>query len=183
MRKGRAADISSMVKGALFAAVICVISPWAVPVGEVSLTLTTLMIYIAGAELRPSNAFFVVLVYILTGAVGLPVFSGFTGGIHRLVDVTGGYIIGYLPCVITISLILHRKRDKFMWYPIAMACGTVILYALGTGWFMFITAQGLYGALLICVVPFLIGDIIKIIAASMISYVTYKRLGNRCHTE
>ena len=111
-----------------------------------------------------------VAVYILVGAVGLPVFSGFTGGVQKLFGATGGYIAGYIPCALIAGLLIDRFENKKWIYPAAMVLGTVALYALGTAWFMFVTKNSLAASLAVCVVPFLPGDALKIVAASAIAY-------------
>ncbi len=160
----------------VFAAAICITAPWSISIGPIPLSLATLTIYITGAILSAKYSLAAVLVYILLGVVGLPIFSGFQGGLQRLVSVTGGYIVGYLPCVLITSLLLKNKHDKIYMYPIAMLCGTVVLYALGTAWFVYSSSKGLGYALSVCVTPFIIGDLIKIAVASIIAFTVRHRL-------
>lgn len=158
-----------MVFTALFAAIICVISPFKIPIGEVPITLATLAIYVAASVLNWKYGTTAIIIYILIGMVGLPVFSGFLGGVQRLVGPTGGFILGYIPCALVIGLIIDKNERKKWMYPIAMVAGTVVLYACGTAWFMISLNYTLAAALMACVVPFLIFDAIKIILASVIS--------------
>ena len=82
---------------ALFAAILCVAAPFSIPVGPIPITLATFAIYLAAIVLGKKYGTLAVVIYILLGAVGLPVFSGFSGGFQKIVSATGGYIIGYIP--------------------------------------------------------------------------------------
>ena len=158
-----------MVTVGVFAAMICVFAPFSVPVGPIPVSLASFAVYIA-ATLGTKKGTAAVMIYILLGACGLPVFSGFSGGIAKLVGVTGGYIIGYIFCAIISGIIVERFGRKKVVYPVAFIVGTIILYALGTAWFMIQSGNGLYESLMACVIPFLIGDAVKIAAASVVVY-------------
>ena len=160
---------------ALFAALMCVVSPFTIPTGLVPLSLATLVLYLAAAVLGTSGTISIA-VYLLLGAVGLPVFSGGLGGLDRLIGPTVGYLVGYIPCALVAGFIIDRFENKKFAYPIAMIAGTVVLYALGTAWFMILMgANGspytLGAALWACVIKFLPGDAVKIIVASTLGYV------------
>ena len=158
-----------MVTVGVFAAMICVFAPFSVPVGPIPVSLASFAVYIA-ATLGTKKGTAAVMIYILLGACGLPVFSGFSGGIAKLVGVTGGYIIGYMFCALLSGIIIERAGQKKSAYPMAFIIGTAVLYAFGTAWFMIQSGNGLYESLLACVIPFLIGDAVKITAASAIVY-------------
>lgn len=160
---------------ALFAAILCIISPFTIPLGVIPISLATFGVYLSGAVLGFRRGCSAVLVYIALGTAGLPVFSGFSGGLAKLGGVTGGYIIGYILCAAAVGLITERRRNSFIFYPLSMLIGTALCYAFGTAWFIYLTHTNLYAALLTCVIPFLIGDAIKIAAASILSF----RLGKR----
>jgi biotin transport system substrate-specific component len=168
--------IRNMVFTALFAAVICAVAPFKIPVGAVPITLATFAIYIAASVLNWKYGTLSVLIYILIGLVGLPVFSGFEGGLQKLAGPTGGFLIGYIPCALIIGLIVDRFEIKVWVYPAAMVLGTAVLYAFGTAWFMISLNYTLAAALMACVVPFLIGDAVKIVLASVISPMLRKAL-------
>lgn len=153
---------------ALFAALICVCAPWAIPVGPVPISLATFVVYLAAAVLGWKRGCVAVIVYVLLGAVGVPVFSGFSGGVQKLVSMTGGYIVGYIPCALIVGLFAD-KFSKIWSYAVGMVAGTVVLYALGTAWFIFLAKCTLGYALTVCVVPFLLGDAAKIAAASILT--------------
>ena len=134
--------------------------------GEVSLKLTD-----NGAEwLGRKKGTIAVGLYLLIGIIGVPVFSGFSGGFQKLAGVTGGYLVGYLPCAY-MSGEGAEKRERIGWWyhPLMMIAGTALLYLVGTVNFMLHTGNGLGAALALCVVPFLIGDAVKIAAAALLT--------------
>jgi biotin transport system substrate-specific component len=107
--------------------------------------------------------------YLLAGACGLPVFAGGLGGIGRIVGPTGGYLIGYLPTVFLIGHISKRTNPRVIFDVLAMICGSVVLYACGITWLKIVTGMTLAKALAVGMVPFLIGDALKIAAATAIA--------------
>ncbi len=171
--------IENMVFTALFAAIICIASPFTIPIGPVPLSLATLAIYIAASVLNWKYGTLAVILYILIGMVGLPVFSGFSGGVQKLVGPTGGFIIGYIPCALIIGLIVDKFELKKWAYPVSMVLGSILLYLCGTAWFIVVTKMTLAKTLMLCVVPFLIGDAVKIILASVISPILRKTLNKQ----
>lgn len=177
-----------MVFVALMAALICVAAPFTIPVGAVPLSLGTFAVYIAGGVLGRKRAAAAVVVYILIGAVGMPVFTGFCGGLAKLLGVTGGYIIGYIPCAM-LSGLFRDKTAKPWALPVGMLLGTAACYFFGTAWFILSTAQGslsgssITAALLTCVVPFLPFDALKIAAASVLSGALRTKLGAYLESE
>ena len=111
-----------------------------------------------------------VLLYLLLGICGLPVFAGFMAGPAALFRVTGGYLLGFLICAPVISKLCERFRDRTALLLLFMGASLALCYALGTLWFMLIyTDQSLLGAICICVLPFLFFDILKILLALLIA--------------
>ena len=177
MKENKKLNIRAMVFTAIVAALICVASPFSIPLpGLVPISLGTFAIYLGSALLGGKRATVAVAVFILIGAVGLPVFTGFTGGFAKLLGVTGGYIIGYVPLAYITDFFSERFNNKILFMPVGMAVGTVALYAFGTAWFMIATGSGLAAALMSCVVPFLIGDGVKIAVATAIAKPLQARL-------
>lgn len=162
-----------MTYTAAMAALICVAGPLTVAIGPVPLSLATFAVYLAGAILGGRRGSAAVAIYLLIGLVGVPVFSGFSGGFQKLAGVTGGYLAGYLPCALITGLCAGKPgacAHRLPWMlPAGMALGTAALYGVGTAWFILQTANTLAAALSICVVPFLLGDILKIVAVSVIA--------------
>ncbi len=160
-----------MALTALMAALICLCSPLSIYIGPIPITLCTFAVYLAGAVLGPRRGTLAVALFLLIGMAGIPVFTGFTGGFQKLAGVTGGYLIGYLPCAWLSGMGVPRGGEAGgKWrLPLMMALGTAVLYALGTAWFMAQSGNALAPSLAMCVLPFLPGDSIKIIAASALS--------------
>ena len=157
---------------AVMASLICVAGPLTISIGPIPLSLATLAVYLSGAVLGRLWGTLAVGIYLLIGMLGVPVFSGFSGGLQKLVGVTGGYLVGYLPCALITGLAVKAGRptpSRRGLMPLAMALGTLVLYALGTAWFMLLTKNTLAAALSLCVLPFIPGDAIKIIAATLIA--------------
>ena len=100
-----------MVQIALFSGILCIVAPFTIPVpmSPVPLSLATFVVYLAGALLGAKQGTAGVLVYLLLGAVGLPVFSGFSGGIGVLFGPTGGYLMGYLLCAAIVGWLANGK--------------------------------------------------------------------------
>lgn len=175
--KSKFFNVRSMVFMAIFAALICVAAPYAIPMpGMVPISLGTFAIYLTGAVLGGKRGTVSVCVYILLGAVGLPVFTGFAGGFAKLMGPTGGYIIGYIPLVLLTGIFSEMPSKKHWTMPLGMVIGTVVMYAFGTAWFMIMNSAPFGTAIMSCVVPFLIGDSIKIILSSLIAYPIKARL-------
>lgn len=172
--------IHRMAVCAVMAAVICVLSPIAVPIGPVPITLGTLTIYLTAYLLGGVWGTVSTLVYLLVGLVGAPVFSGYMGGPSKLVGPTGGYLIGYLPMALIAGAIvtwsLRRFGDsKGKGVAIAltlqfagMVLATAVLYAFGTAWYCFQAGAPLDKALAACVLPFIPFDLLKIAAALIV---------------
>lgn len=158
------------------AAALCVLSPWAVPVGPVPVSLCTLLLYLSAWLFSPGRATAAVAVYVLVGAAGLPVFSGFMGGLGRLAGPTGGYIVGYLPLAAICACFVRRFPGRRGMQLLGMVLGTAVLYAVGTGWFCIQTQVGIAEGLTACVLPFLPGDGAKIAAALLLGPVLRGRL-------
>lgn len=157
-----------LTQTALFAALLCVTAPWSVPIGPIPLSLATFAVYLAAAVLGWKRGTLAVLVYLLLGAAGLPVFTGFAGGLHKLAGPTGGYLAGYLPCALLTGIFSERSRGA-PFSAVGMVLGTAVLYALGTAWFCVQSGSGVGHALAVCVLPFLPGDGAKIAAAAALA--------------
>lgn len=166
----------NMVFAAVFAALISAVSPFLIPIGPIPITLATLMIYLAASVLDWRFGTLSVLVYVLIGVVGVPVFAGFTGGPQKLVGPSGGFILGYIVCALIIGVVLAKLQTRKWAYPVAMVLGTVGLYIVGTVWFMIVMKASLAKALTLCVLPFLIIDGVKIVIVSILAPILRKRL-------
>ena len=162
-------QLRMMVFASLFAALTAVGSFLAIPIGPVPIVLQNMFVFLAGLLLGARWGMVSMGVYLLAGACGLPVFAGGLGGIGRFIGPTGGYLIGYLPTVYLIGKIAHKDHSRIVTDVLAMICGTLVLYACGVSWLKTVTGMPLPKALAVGMVPFLIGDAIKIAAAAVIA--------------
>lgn len=161
------ARLRAMTLTALFAAILCVICPVSIPItGLVPITFSLLVIYLAGGLLGTGCGALAVLVYLVLGAAGLPVFSKFSGGIAALIGPTGGYLIGYLPCVAIVGF--SRRHPRL--FPVFCTAGLAVCYLFGTVWLSISTGTPFGAALKTAVLPFLPFDAIKIVMACLLYY-------------
>lgn len=134
-----------------------------VPVFDIAFTLQTLAVFLTLGLLGGKWGSAAILIYLLLGAVGMPVFSGFQGGIGILAGVTGGYLWGFLAAGLTYWLL-----ERFGELP-AMIAGQAVCYLCGSLWFLLYAGGGLWVILLRCVIPYLIPDGVKIALAYILS--------------
>ena len=162
-----------MVYCAMFAVLIAVCSWISIP-ATVPFTLQTFGLFVTVGILGGKRGSVSVLIYLLLGAVGIPVFAGFKGGIGALLGTTGGYIIGFLFSAL-IMWGMEVLLGKKLWVlAVSMVLGLLACYAFGTIWFMVVYARtsgaiGLMTALGWCVFPFILPDVIKIALALVLS--------------
>lgn len=162
-----------LVFTALMAVIIAVCSWISIPT-TVPFTLQTFGVFMAVGLLGGKKGTISVLVYILLGAVGVPVFAGFSGGVGVLFGTTGGYIVGFLLSGLVYWAMTAAFGEKLPIMIIAMVLGLIVCYAFGTAWFMIVYAKntapiGLMTALGWCVFPFIIPDCIKIALAVVLT--------------
>ncbi|MCR4604692.1 MAG: biotin transporter BioY [Eubacterium sp.] len=151
-----------MVMTALMTAVICVISPFSIPIGPVPVSLGTLALFLAVYVLGTGYGTVATVLYLCIGFAGLPVFSAFSGGVGKLLGPTGGYIIGYIPMVVIAGIIIDKTKNRVL-QGLGMVLAEVVLYAAGTAWFVISTGTPIAAALSLCVIPFIPGDLVKIV--------------------
>ena len=150
---------------ALFAVVMAICAQIMIP-GPVPFTMQTFGVFIAVGVLGGQLGSAAVFLYLLMGAVGLPVFAGMKGGLGALVGVTGGYIFGFLASALVMWGMEKLIGRKPWALAVAMVAGLLACYALGTGWFLLVYTRntgaiGLWAVLLKCVIPYIIPDLIK----------------------
>lgn len=155
-------------------AVMMAVCAWISIPGPVPFTLQTFAVFAALVLLGGRRGTFAVVVYLLLGAVGLPVFSGFRGGLAALLGVTGGYILGFLAAAALYWLMTAKLGDSLPVVVCGCVVGMAACYAFGTAWFMALyTAQTgpmtVGGALSACVLPFIPFDALKIALAILFS--------------
>ena len=165
-----------LVLCAFCAAVTCILAPISVPLaGEVPISLATFAVLLSGILLGGRLGALSQLIYVLLGSVGVPVFAGWTGGIGITLGITGGYIIGYIPMAFVAGLLYYRfGRNssgvrKYITMFVSMFLATAVLYLIGTAWFIAQTKMTLAASMAACVIPFLPGDLIKIVAVMLVA--------------
>ena len=159
----------------IFAALISVTAPISIPLtGSVPISLATLSVMLTGVLLGKRNGVLAVIIYLILGSIGMPVFAGYSSGFAKILGVTGGYMIGYIPYAWLSGLFAEKSvgmtgSKKIGMLAAGMLLGTAACYILGTVWFCVSTGSGLGYALSVCVVPFLFGDALKIVAVCLLS--------------
>lgn len=157
---------------AFFAAILCITAPFAVVIGPVPVTFVlfslALTAFVAGSK-RGAQA---TLIYILIGLAGLPVFSGFKGGLGAIMSPTGGFVFSYIFVVLILGCCKKTKKTAVN----ILLCMSALLvcYFFGTIWYMLCTDSGLITALVLCVLPFIPFDIIKLVIAGIIASAVHK---------
>ena len=161
---------------ALFAVLMAVCAWITVPLPKplVQFTMQTFAMFMALATLGGRRGLYAMVVYLLLGAVGIPVFSGFRGGIGVLLDTTGGYIIGFVAAALVYWLVTARLGESLPVSAAACVLGLAVCYAFGTAWFLVLYARttgpiGVTTALGWCVIPYIIPDLLKLALALLLS--------------
>lgn len=142
--------------------------PYVVP-----FTMQTFAVFLTVGLLGGKRGTISVIIYLLLGAIGLPVFSGFSGGLGHMMGPTGGYIIGFVFTALVMWLFERLWGTGSKVLIASMLAGLFVCYAFGTVWFMIVYAKssgpiGLGAALSMCVVPYIIPDILKIALAVLL---------------
>ena len=152
----------------VFAAVICVLGPLSlpIPISPVPVTFAILAVFLASYVLGMKRGTLCVLVYLLIGMAGLPVFSGFSGGLGKLAGPTGGYLVGYIFIALCTGWFADRSNGKPVFAFIGMVIGTAICYALGTAWLAISLDMTFVQALAIGVAPYVLLDVLKMALAA-----------------
>ena len=153
-------QVRNMVKSGVFAALLCVCAWLSIPVGSGAVTLQSFGVFLALGVLGGKWGCVSVLVYLICGSVGLPVFSGFRGGMGVLLSATGGYLWGFL--LMGLCYWLLRRCIRQDW--VCMAVGQLVCYLCGTVWYAaaYAGGMGFWQVAALCVLPYLIPDAIKL---------------------
>lgn len=162
----------------IFTALIAVCSWICIPTA-VPFTMQTFAIFLAVGLLGGKRGSLAVIVYVILGAIGLPVFSEFTGGFGILLGTTGGYIVGFVLSALIVWLFEGLLGRKTWVLALSMVLGMLSCYALGTAWFILVYSKangavGILTTLSWCVFPFVIPDLIKIALALLLSKRLYR---------
>ena len=168
MKKNRLKDLTFI---AIFCALLSLSAMIYIP-AQVPITLQTLVLFLAMFILGGKRTIVLTLLYIALGAVGAPVFSGFTGGIFRLFDASGGFIFGFAVASLVYWLSTALGGNRTVVRIIGAFFALLSIYATGTLWYAFVYLDGLpsfTAALAVTVLPFVIPDIVKLYIAYLIA--------------
>lgn len=157
----------ALTVSALFVALTAVCSWISIPLpGSVPINLATFAVILAGSVLGYKYGPAAMTVFLILGAIGVPVFHSFTGGMGIVFGPTGGFLIGYI--VLALVMGLAAKKDGIPVFAVAFLVGEALLYVLGCIWFIKMTGNPASVALTACVLPFIPGDIVKGILAYIV---------------
>ena len=151
-------------------ALTCILGPFAIPLpfSPVPISFTNLAVYITVYVLGMKFGTISFITYLLLGAVGLPVFSSFTGGLGKLAGPTGGYLIGYIFLALIAGFFIDHFSARLHYAILGMVLGTLVCYLFGTTWLALQMNLDFPAALAAGVLPYLPGDLAKIIIASIL---------------
>lgn len=160
----------------IMAAVTCIFGPLSIPIGPVPISLTNLAIYFSIYILGMKKGTISYLIYLMIGLVGIPVFSGFTGGGGKLFGPTGGYLIGFIFMAVIGGIFINRFHKNRLLCFLGFILGTWIDYAFGTVWLAYEAGMTMRAALAAGVLPFLLFDLVKMLCVVIVGPQIYQRL-------
>lgn len=140
-----------------------------IPISPSPITGLNLGVMLAGSLLPPRQAFYSILTIIVLGAIGLPVFSGFSGGLGILLGPRGGFYFGFLLGVVVISLLRGSGGNLWRVMMANIIGGVLVVYLVAVPWLTLVTQMNLQAAIFAGAVPFIIGDMLKVVMASMVT--------------
>ena len=154
---------------ALLCALLAVLSQIQIPLPPVPISLSLLAVHLCGALLGTRWGAAAVGCYVLLGAVGVPVYAGFAGGVSVLFGPTGGFLFGYILCAMIVGLLTKKLGFARRNLMLSMTAGTLVCYGMGMAWFSLTAGTSLSASFSACVLPFIPGDLIKIALAAVLS--------------
>ena len=170
---GNALTTKGMIYASLFGALTAIGALISIPLQPVPIVLCNLFLNIAAALLGGSLGALSQVIYIILGGLGLPVFSGGKAGFGVLLGPTGGYLVGFVIGAFLIGKLIElKKAPGFIWLAFSMAAGLSVIYAVGVLQLSLVAKLSLEKALAMGVLPFLPGDVLKIIAAAIVTLKT-----------
>ena len=155
---------------ALMAAVTCILAPMSIPIGPIPISLTNLVVYFTVYVIGTKAVVCSYCIYVLLGIVGLPVFSGYVGGPAKIAGPTGGYIVGFVLMALIGGFFIEKFKRNFALTLVGWVLGTFVDYCLGTVWFVYGAHCSLLYALKVCVYPFIVFDLGKIVIATLLGH-------------
>ena len=164
-------NIKQVILVAVLSAIVSIMANITLNINVIPITFSTLAFMIISTTFNYKITFFVSIVYILLGVIGMPVFSNMRGGINSIFSYSGGFIIGYIPFCIFISL-FYVKFENIVYKYFILFFANIILYTIGTIHYSFLSHNSLISSIKICVLPFFLIYNIKII----FSIILYKKI-------
>ncbi|MDR2833439.1 MAG: biotin transporter BioY [Streptococcaceae bacterium] len=165
-----------MILASLFAAIIGILAQISVPIGTVPLTLQSVAVFLTAIILGKKWGTISVSLYVLMGAIGLPVYAGGNSGFAALFGPTGGYIISFILTAFICAFIHELGRGKLAFIVLGNFVGSLLLLTLGTLWLKVALNLSFEAAFLAGFAPFIISNILQIVLASLVSFGVLKRL-------
>ncbi len=165
-----------MTAYALMTAVMCILCPMSLQIGIIPISLTNLVIYFSAYILGTRGAIWSYFIYFMLGVFGLPVFSGFSGGLSKLVGPTGGWIVGFFITAALSGIIIEKFPKNKIIQIIGIYLSIFVAHAIAVLWFAFLQKTTLWYAFTVCVVPFLAIDLAKVILSAFIGPVIASRV-------
>lgn len=162
-------QLKNTVLASLMAALMAVGAYIHVPIGPVPVVLTNLFVLLAGLLLGSRWGVASAAIYLLIGAIGMPVFYGGKGGLAHILGPTGGYLFGFILSAWITGLISERSRHSMIGEIIAVVIGAFVIYCLGVPWLKVMTKMSWNKVLVAGMIPFLIGDAIKAVVAIVLA--------------
>ena len=169
---------TNIVLAGLMTAILCIVAPFSFPLpfSPVPISFATFILYINAYVLGYRLGTVTCLLYLLLGLTGIPVFSGFGAGIGKLAGPTGGYLIGYIFLALIGGFVIEISEGRRLWSALGLIAGTAVTYAFGTMWLASQMNLTFMQGLMAGVIPYLLGDGLKITAALIIGTILKSRI-------
>lgn len=169
--------IKDIILCAVFASITSILAQISIPIPftTVPLTMQIFSVALTGMVLGSKKGFISIMMYLILGAIGMPVFSQMRGGIGILIGPRGGFLLGCPFMAFIVGLVSERSSSKIH-IILSMVVGLIVIYTMGTMMFSLVTKSSVYQSLLACVLPFVLADIIKLILAVNVGVVIVKRV-------
>lgn len=176
--------VKTIVYTAITAAALCILAPMSIPLPftPIPISLTILVLCLSCYLTNYKITLIAYSTYVVLGMVGLPVFSGFTGGIGKIAGPTGGYILGFYAVIFLCGICVERFNgpvNQYVMPIVGMLAGIAIDYILGTAWYVFSQNVSITAALTACVIPFIPFDCIKIAVCALVGQPVRHLLKNK----
>ena len=157
--------IFTLTKLALSVSIMCILGPIIIPLpfSPIPISITQIGLYLSIYFLGYKLATYCTLIYILMGLIGLPVFSGYSGGLQKLTSPTGGYLIGFIFLTFISGIFIEKYTNNLYLTILGYTLGNLLCYSLGSIWLSYSTNISIKTAFIIGVIPYIFTDILKVI--------------------